>query len=227
MSSPHRGYKQYNNRNKPNVFSTQIMCQPSINCSTTFCICPDNKVCINGICKRKKKKQPRHSRNKPTSTTIFTLPTDTTTETLPTTIMSGNIPISNGNKATVTYFTDTVFQCISGQPTGNSLAINPLLLGFTEADWTNKFANAENTQIPWCGKQITLTINGKSFTGTIIDTCNPTSGGEFRDPNTGQIIGGKCGYSDVIDLYGDAGLEYLKSINGDDFYQGSLSWEIV
>ena len=137
-----------------------------------------------------------------------------------------NIPITFGNSATITYFTDTVFQCISGNPTGNAMAINPLLLGFTENDWTSLYVNADSKNIPWCGLTMTITINGKSFTGMIIDTCDPV-GNTFVDPNTGQMIGGKCDYVNVIDLYGNSGLLFLKNVtNGNDFYQGTVSWYI-
>uniref|UniRef100_A0A6C0H7E2 Uncharacterized protein n=1 Tax=viral metagenome TaxID=1070528 RepID=A0A6C0H7E2_9ZZZZ len=117
---------------------------------------------------------------------------------------ANDIPINSGNRGTLTYFTDGTTQCFGSNLGGiiNGLAVNPLLLGFTTADWTNKFANAEPSQIPWCGKQMRITINGKTFTGTIIDTCNPT-GNPFTDPVTGQSIGGKCSYDDVIDLTAD------------------------
>lgn len=114
-------------------------------------------------------------------------------------------------------FTDTVFNCISGQPTGNALAINPLLLGFTEQDWTNLYQDANPS-------------NGQSFTGTIIDTCNPVNGGSFADPNTGKIIGGRCDYPNVLDLFGQPGLDFLNGIsNGDDFFDGTnggLTWTL-
>jgi hypothetical protein len=105
------------------------------------------------------------------------------------------------------------------------MAINPLLLGFTEEDWIQKYAGTSPSNIPWCGKTMTVTVNGTSFKGIIIDTCDPV-GNTFSDPNTGAIIGGKCGYTDVIDLYGQAGLDFLQSNVGDNFYQGSLSWQI-
>ena len=93
--------------------------------------------------------------------------------------------------------------------------------------WTNLYANADPQNIPWCGKTLKLTVKNESFTGVIIDTCDP-SGNVFTDPNTGKMIGGKCDYIDVLDLYDGAGLAFLKKIsNGDDFYQGNVDWEII
>lgn len=108
--------------------------------------------------------------------------------------------------------------------------MNPLLLGFTEADWTNLYANADASLIPWCGKTITLTVNGQTFVGTIIDTCDPT-GNTFIDPNTGLSIGIKCDYTNDIDLYGQPGLDFLNNVtNGNDFFDGSngdLTWTLT
>ena len=144
-------------------------------------------------------------------------------------IVDGSIPITDGNSAVITYFTDTVYQCISGEPLGNALAVNPILLGFTESDWTNLYSNANPSVIPWCGKTLTVTVNGVSFTGEIIDTCDPT-GNTFVDPNTGLYIGGKCDYTNCIDLYGQPGLDFLNNVtNGGDFFDGNnvgLMWSI-
>ncbi len=155
---------------------------------------------------------------------ILTTTTTTTSLIRPTNI---DIPIFMGNRATLTYFTDTTTQCFGENiPQGNAVAVNPLLLGFTEDDWNTKYKNAPTNDIPWCGKTLTLTVNGYTFTGVIIDTCSPTDT-SFNDPNTGQIIGGKCDYTNVIDLYGQNGLDFLKLIsNGDDFYQGLVEWSI-
>jgi hypothetical protein len=106
------------------------------------------------------------------------------------------------------------------------MAVNPLLLGFTTDDWINRFSNVEANKIPWCGKTMKVTVNGKSFTGTIIDTCSITDT-SFTDPVTGETIGGKCDYSNVIDLYGETGRSFLQDTVGDDFYQGDLEWEII
>ena len=145
-------------------------------------------------------------------------------------IIGGNnkIRITSGNSATITYFTDTVFQCSAGQPSGNALAINPLLLGFTETEWINLYKNASPDKIPWCNRQLNLTINGENFLGRIIDTCDPT-GNPFPDPKTGKIIGSKCDYNNVIDLYGENGLAFLKKIsNGNDFYNGkNITWQLI
>jgi hypothetical protein len=141
-------------------------------------------------------------------------------------VSKGDIPKVIGDKATLTYFTDTVFQCTSDTPEFG-LAVNPLLLGFTVEDWNNNFANASPSKIPWCGKKMKVTVNNKTFIGEIIDTCNPGTGGEFTDPNTGEIIGGSCGYNDVIDFHGQRGLEFLRDAVGDDFYKGDVMWEIL
>jgi hypothetical protein len=138
-----------------------------------------------------------------------------------------DIPITSGRNATLTYFTDTVTQCYGGDiPPGNGLAVNPLLLGFTLSDWNDKYSNADPNNIPWCGKMMNVTVNGKTYIGRIVDTCNPGDEGAFIDPNTGQVIGGLCDYTNVIDLYGQAGLSFLQNTVGDDFYQGDLEWVI-
>ena len=157
-----------------------------------------------------------------------TTATATASETVRPTSVPSIIPITSGFSGTVTYFNDTQFQCVSEAPSGNALAVNPKLLGFTEEDWTTLWQNlgpAEADQIPWCGRQLTLNVGDKSFTGTIIDTCDPT-GNEFTDPVTGQTMGGKCDYPDAIDLYGPEGLAFLQDISGDDFYQGELTWSL-
>lgn len=150
--------------------------------------------------------------------------TSTTSTTVPTNGVI-DIPITSGKNATLTYFTDTVTQCYGGDiPPGNGLAVNPLLLGFTLSDWNDKYANSNPNNIPWCGKMINVTVNGQTYTARIIDTCNPGDRGAFIDPNTGQVIGGLCDYTNVIDLYGEAGLSFLQNTVGDDFYQGDLEW---
>ena len=161
------------------------------------------------------------------STVTSSMSTSTTSVPTETTGPISNIPITSGRNATLTYFTDTVTQCYGGDiPLGNGLAVNPLLLGFTLSDWNDKYSNADPNIIPWCGKMMNVTVNGKTYTGRIIDTCAPSDGGEFIDPNTGQMIGSKCDYDNVIDLYGEAGLSFLQDTVGDDFYQGSLEWVI-
>lgn len=143
----------------------------------------------------------------------------------PTSVPVVGIPVSSGNSATLTYFTDTTTHCYEANiPAGNGIAVNPLLLGFTEQQWTSTYSGSKFP--PWCGKQLTVNVNGKSFTGTIIDTCDPV-GNPFPDPVTGELIGGKCDYVNVIDLYGEAGRNFLQSTVGDDFYQGQLTWSIA
>ena len=166
----------------------------------------------------------RASTATPTTTRTTTTMSSTTTRTSTPT----DIPLTSGKVATLTYFTDTVTQCYGGDiPTGNGLAINPLLLGFTLNDWNTKYANTNPDNIPWCGKTMNVTVNGSTFVGRIIDTCNPSDdSGAFIDPNTGEIIGGKCDYDNVIDLYGEAGLSFLQGTVGDDFYQGNVDWVI-
>lgn len=136
----------------------------------------------------------------------------------------GIIPIQNGNAATLTYFTDNTFECI-GQttPPEFSLAVNPLLLGYT----AEFYGNLNGQLPPWCGKSLTLSVNGKIFIGTIIDTCNPIDSPPFPDPVTGEPIGGKCGYDDVIDLHGETGRVFLIDAVGDDFFQGAVDWIIT
>jgi len=161
-----------------------------------------------------------------TSTTTSSVSSTTSVPTETTGPIS-DIPITSGRNATLTYFTDTVTQCYGGDiPPGNGLAVNPLLLGFTLSDWNDKYSNADPNNIPWCGKMMNVTVNGKTYIGRIVDTCNPGDEGAFIDPNTGQVIGGLCDYTNVIDLYGQAGLSFLQNTVGDDFYQGDLEWVI-
>lgn len=131
------------------------------------------------------------------------------------------IPITSGTTATLTYFDDNTFECI-GQttPPEFSVAVNPLLLGYT----AEFYANLNGATPPWCGKTITFSVNGKIFIGTVIDTCNPNDSGTFPDPITGELIGGKCWYDDVIDLYGEVGRNFLLDAIGDDFFQGNVDW---
>lgn len=159
----------------------------------------------------------------------MTTGTMTTTTLIPTGTPSPNttIPKTEGVGATLTYFTDNTTQCFgSNIPSGNGAAVNPLLLGFTIEDWTSKYSSANPADIPWCGKTITVKVKGKTFEATIIDTCSITDN-PFPDPITGDPIGGKCGYENVIDLYGQPGLQFLQSVAGDDFYQGNdIEWSI-
>jgi hypothetical protein len=146
--------------------------------------CSGSLICINRICANKHKSPTSTHTCSPTSTST-SIPTSTQTSSPTSTQTSSptstqtssptnvpGIPIVSGTSAVLTYFTDTVFQCITGQPSGNAMAINPLLLGFTAADWTNLYVNADPSAIPWCGKTMTIIVNGKSFTGKIIDTCD-------------------------------------------------------
>jgi hypothetical protein len=166
-----------------------------------------------------------------TSTMSLTMtPTMTSTMslTMSSTMIPSMIPIESGFSGTITYFNDTQFQCVNEAPNGNALAINPKLVGFTEEDWKANWQNlgpAEANQIPWCGRKLTVRVGDKSFTGTIIDTCDPI-GNPFTDPVTGQTMGSKCNYPDAIDLYGPNGLSFLQNITQDDFYQGELSWSL-
>jgi archaellum component FlaF (FlaF/FlaG flagellin family) len=159
-------------------------------------------------------------------------PGATVTEACPTSIpreIVNEIPVTSGDSAVLTYFTDTTTQCYGENiPEGNALAINPLLLGFTAEQWTASYANADPSTIPWCGKTLTLTVNGATFTGIVIDTCDPV-GSQFPDPNTGEIIGGRCDYEQLIDLYGEPGRQFLMSNVGDDFFDGrdgSVTWSL-
>jgi hypothetical protein len=137
------------------------------------------------------------------------------------------IPKRSGTTATLTYFTDTVFQCVGQIPDYFAVAVNPLLLGFTLDDWNTKYAGASPDKIPWCNRLMKFEVNDVTFTARIIDTCNPGDKGAFVDPNTGKIIGGKCDYTDVIDLYGESGRQFLQNVVGDDFYRGQVKWEIL
>lgn len=170
----------------------------------------------------------------PTITTQFTKTMSVTNKNMtkpiiklprPTHKPKGTIPITRGNSGTLTYFTDSTFQCTTQAPE-YALAVNPLLLGFTVDDWTKHFSNVDSHRIPWCGKAMKITVNGLSFTGVIVDTCDPV-GNPFPDPVTGEMIGGKCDYNDVIDLYGEVGRNFLQNAVGDDFYRGDLRWELL
>jgi hypothetical protein len=169
-------------------------------------------------------KRKKHTGHKTQTKNIDTTPTQTKNiNTTPTSI----IKVRYGKNATLTYFTDTVFQCISSSPIDNAIAVNPLLLGFTLQEWNDKYAKADPSVIPWCGRKMEVVVKNQKFTGTIIDTCNPGGNGAFQDPNTGLIIGGKCDYENVIDLYGNNGLEFLQSTVGDNFYQGEVLWRLL
>ena len=140
---------------------------------------------------------------------------------------STDIPVSSGDKATITAFDDTVFECTSGPITEPALAVNPLLLGFTAQEYAD--FNDQGVTPPWCGMKITLTVNGKSFTGRVIDTCNPLDGEGFPDPETGESIGVKCDFEDVLDIYqNEAGQKFLDEALGDDFFgpSGDVQWSI-
>ena len=119
----------------------------------------------------------------------------------------------SGNTATLTWFNDGQVQCFkaSDMPPGPRFAVNPILLGFTANDFSTRFSNVQPHQIPWCGKHIKLTVNGKSTEGTIVDTCNPAN----------------CDYTNVIDLLGTTGRDWLKGAVGDDFYRGNVQWSIT
>lgn len=139
--------------------------------------------------------------------------------------------ITSGHHATLTYFTDSETQCYGSDiPHGNGLAINPLLLGISESEWVENYQNADPKNIWYCGLFITLHVKNRTFRGRIIDTCDPV-GNPFVDSD-GIILGGKCDYTNAIDLYqsiptGSFGLEFLNNItNGDDFYQGKVYWKI-
>jgi hypothetical protein len=145
---------------------------------------------------------------------------------VPTPDDSGVIPITSGNVATITTFDDTVFECQEGPITEPALAVNPLLLGFTAEDYQQINNNGETP--PWCGMTVSLTVNGKTFVGRVIDTCNPDSDAEgFPDPVTGEQIGTPCDYDDVLDIYdNEAGRAFLDDAIGDDFFQGPVIWSI-
>ena len=178
--------------------------------------CNDAWICTGGICA--------------IDPTVSTTGVPAISTGIPITSGNASIPIVSGNSAVVTNFDDQTFQCISGSPTGNAMAVNPLLLGFTTTEWTNLYANADPNAIPWCNREMTVIVNGHTFVGTIIDTCSPTNT-QFIDPISGKIIGGKCGYDLDIDLYGQPGLDFLNLIsNGDNFFDGTnggVSWSII
>lgn len=172
-----------------------------------------------------------HNRNTTKTTKTYGTPSNTvrcnsSTQSQTPSETTTTFDIVSGNKATLTYFTDTVFQCTDNAP-DYALAVNPLLFGFTTQEWTSLYANALPSKIPWCNRKLqVMAPNGNIFTGTIIDSCDPV-GNPFPDPNTGEIIGGKCDYTDVIDLYGVRGLKFLKDNFGDDFYQGDVQWKLI
>jgi hypothetical protein len=136
---------------------------------------------------------------------------------------------TNSKLVTLTWFDDTVFSCyqFNNNIPKYALAINPLLLGYSINNWIYKFKSMDSSQHPWCGKHLTLSYeNNINFTGVIIDTCDPV-GDPFIDPNTGNIIGGKCDYDNVIDLYGIVGKNFLLQSFNDDFFQSEkINWFI-
>jgi hypothetical protein len=95
-------------------------------------------------------------------------------------------------------------------PEGPKFAVNPQLLGYTVSDWHSRYRNQPAANIPWCGKKMRISVNGRTIVGTIIDTCNPDDG---------------CRWN-TIDFYGVEGRQWLINAVGDEFYQGSLTWEV-
>jgi hypothetical protein len=213
--------------------SPQVPSAPSGSCSweghclgatcNTWDDCSDDLTCVNKKCAKPESETPSEPIETPSGPQETPSPSETPSET-----PSGSIKITSGNSATLTVFDDNTTQCYGQNiPSGNGCAVNPKLLGFTEFDWSSMYSNASPGDIPWCGKKMTVTVNNKSFTCTIIDTCDPV-GNPFN--SNGQIVGGKCDYSNVIDLYtggNSKGLEYIQGINGDDFYQGPVKWSLA
>jgi hypothetical protein len=152
--------------------------------------------------------------------TTSTTPTTTTTTTTQVPIPTGGIRISSGNRATLTYFTDTSLQCGSYSSGQLIAAVNPKLLGVTDEEWLTLYANASPENIPWCNKQLKVVIDSVEYIYTIGDTCDPVG----PTPQT-PFAGGKCDYDDVIDLWN--GRDFLVSKFGDDFYQGNIEWELL
>ena len=185
----------------------------------TFNDCSDDLICTNNKCATSKSVVTPVPT--PKGTGVTPVPTQTAISPVPTAVpvLSG-IPITFGNSATLTNFNDISTQCYGTNiPSGNGIAVNPLLLGFTKLQWDTIYVNASPSDIPWCGKKMTITVNSKVFVGTVIDTCQPTSLG-------GAPI---CDYENTIDLYTGGtsqGAQFIKSVNGDNFYQGALTWSI-
>jgi hypothetical protein len=128
---------------------------------------------------------------------------------------------SSGRKATLTWFQTDAVSCVKEMPEGPAFTINPMILGITPEEWKAKYKNAIPEDRPWCGKQLKLVINGKTFQGPIIESCDPVG----QTLPSGEIS--KCGHSDAISLYGQAGRDFLRQNAGGEFYQGELQWEIV
>lgn len=127
------------------------------------------------------------------------------------------VPISSGQTATLTHFTDTVSQCIGPIPAGIvGVAVNPSLLGIAPGTWNNVYANTAASNVPWCNRKMSVTVKGKTIVAQIIDTCDPTGIGAV-----------KCDYDNVIDFWGEPGEKFLKDAVGDNFYQGSVDWKIL
>jgi hypothetical protein len=128
--------------------------------------------------------------------------------------------ITSGNRATLTRYNDIVMQCGTYVQGELIAAVNPLLLGITEREWLDFYANADPSNVPWCNRQMVLTIRNVEYTFTIGDTCDPVG----PTPTT-PFAGKKCDYTDVIDIWN--GEEFLTTLFGDDFYQGEVEWRIL
>jgi hypothetical protein len=173
-------------------------CSPGYEC----CVAPEDVFTGKSTCR-----QPWHCNRKWIETSAGGGSSGSTT----TSTSSNNNAFRSGNSATLTYYTGNLFHCTGyNMPTGPAFAVNPLLLGYTVSDWHTRFSNQSPANIPWCGKKMKVTVNGKSIEGTIIDTCNPDDG---------------CRWN-TIDFYGQEGRNWLMGAVGDDFYQGTVSWEI-
>ena len=215
--------------NYPKCGLSQTKCSWEFHClgdpCQTYNDCDLDYICTNGVCS-----ELNGSNEGPVVDPVPGNGTNGTVPEVPNVPGNGTvsgIPKSSGTTATLTVFDDNTTQCYgSNIPSGNGCAVNPLLLGFTEDDWSSKFSNASPENIPWCKKTLTLTALGKTFKCTLIDTCDPV-GNPFN--SNGQIVGGKCDYPQLIDLYtggNSQGLEFIQSLNGDDFYQGPVNWSI-
>ncbi|CAF0802334.1 unnamed protein product [Didymodactylos carnosus] len=133
-----------------------------------------------------------------------------------------------GDKVTLTNFEDDqTLQCGNHYDRSKVVAVNPRLFGVSDSDWINKYKDAEPNSIPWCGKQIRLTVNGGKYNKvfTIADTCQPCAGKKCDGAP-------KCDYDNVIDFATEQNVrEILKAITGENddglVNTNKVSWQIL
>lgn len=159
--------------------------------------CADNLICVDSVCATPTEASATSATTEVTVTTTTSVcvakPSVTVITSLPPSpsppVPEPSVPVS-GRWATLTHYSNYTSDCVEEQPEF-AVTINPM---FTQ---------------DWCGKTMTLVVNGKIFIGTIVDVCD------------------NCMFNDSISLYGDAGKEFLEDAVGNCFFAGNVDWIIT